>query len=236
MKDIVFDTGPIISIVTNNLLWVLEELKKRYDGEFYISPSVKKEVIDKPLQGKRFKLEALQLRAFISQGTIKAYQPKNIKQLNLNTVKLLNLANNMFMCRGVNVKVVHMPEMEALALAKMIGAEAFIVDERNLRVLIEEPGRLAKLLSRKLHSSVKINKKFEKDFLKEVKDIKIIRSVELMAAAYDFGILDKYVVKGKNKNIDVKKILLEGILWGLKLRGCAISRDEIDEIKKLKGF
>ena len=49
---------------------VLEELKKRYDGEFYITPAVKKELIDRPLKGKLFKLEALQLMSFISKGII----------------------------------------------------------------------------------------------------------------------------------------------------------------------
>jgi len=71
MRSIVFDTGPIISIATNNLLWVLEELKKRYDGEFYITSAVKKEVMDKPLRSKMFKLEALQIMFYISKGVIK---------------------------------------------------------------------------------------------------------------------------------------------------------------------
>ena len=34
--------------------------------------------------------------------------------------------------------------------------------------------------------------------------------------------------------VDLKKTLLEGLLWGLKLRGCSISTEEIDEILKMK--
>ena len=43
MRSIIFDTGPIISLVTNNMLWLLEPLKKQFKGEFYITKSVKKE-------------------------------------------------------------------------------------------------------------------------------------------------------------------------------------------------
>ena len=238
MKSLVFDSGPIISLVTNNLLWVLEELKKRYDGEFYISPSVKKEIIDVPLRSKRFRLEALQLASFISRGIIKIYKPGNTTQLNFFTKKLLNLANNMFICRGVNVRLVHLAEIEALALANLIKADALVVDERSTRVLVENPEILSQLLEKKLHSPIDINIKAKKEFLEEVKDTNIIRSVELMAVAYDFGILDKYALKEVKfiKSTNLRKNLLEGVLWGLKLRGCAISSDEIYDIMKLKGF
>ena len=135
------------------------------------------------------------MMSFISRGVIKPYPLKYVKKLNLYTVKLLNLANNMFICQGVNMKIVHTAEMEALALANMINADAIVVDERNIRVLVENPRRLAGLLSKKLHSPVKVNKTFENDFLNEVKDVKVIRSVELMAVAYDFGITDRYIIK-----------------------------------------
>lgn len=238
MRSLVFDTGPIISLVTNNLLWVLEELKDRYDGEFYISPSVKKELIDVPLRSKRFKLEALQLMSFISRGIIKIYQPENRKQFDNYTKKLLNLANNIFHCRGTNLKIIHLAEVEALALAKMLNADAFVVDERSTRVLVEDPESLASLLRRKLHSPIKVDKKFQREFWEEVKDTQVIRSVELMAAAYEFGILDKYALKDIKfiKDTNLRKSLLEGVLWGLKLRGCAISSSEIYEIMSLEGF
>jgi len=237
MKSIIFDTGPIISIVTNNLLWVLEELKKRYDGEFYITPAVKKEVIDKPLRSKMFKLEALQLMSFISKGIIKVYEPENKQDFNDYSKWLLDLANKIFMCRDFNIKIVHIAEIEALALAKMINADAFVVDERNIRVLVEDPGMLSILLSKKLHRPVDLNKKFMNDFLKEITDVNVIRSIELMTTAYSYGILDNYIVEDKlSKGINFKKNLLEGILWGLKLRGCAISQKEIKEIMKIEGF
>lgn len=238
MRSIIFDTSSIISIVTNNLLWALEELKTRYDGEFYITPAVKKELIDRPLKSKRFKLEALQIMSLIPKGIIKIYQPKDVKQFNFHTKKLLNLANNIFICRGVNIKIVHLAEMEALAFTKMINADAFVADERSIRALVENPESLADLLRRKLHRPININMKLKKDFLKVVKDVQVIRSIELMTTAYDFGILNRYITQEENlaQGMNFKKNLLSGVLWGLKLRGCAISGKEITEIMKLKGF
>ena len=71
MKTIVFDSGPIISLAMKNLLWTLEPLKKEFGGEFYIPYGVKKELIDKPLQGKKYKFEALQVLRLINLGSLK---------------------------------------------------------------------------------------------------------------------------------------------------------------------
>ena len=49
MKNIVFDTSSIISIVTNDLLGTLKLLKQNFDVEFYIPESVKVELIDRAL-------------------------------------------------------------------------------------------------------------------------------------------------------------------------------------------
>lgn len=54
MRALVFDTGSIISLVTNNLLWILPPLKKQFRGDFLISEAVKGEIIDHPLKTKKF--------------------------------------------------------------------------------------------------------------------------------------------------------------------------------------
>ena len=60
MKTLFFDTGPLISITMNHILWILKPLKKHFNGNFFITEAVKKELVDKPLKTKRFKLEAIQ--------------------------------------------------------------------------------------------------------------------------------------------------------------------------------
>ena len=49
MKSLVFDSSSIISLATNNLLWLLRPLKKQFKGDFYISKSIKHEIVDHPM-------------------------------------------------------------------------------------------------------------------------------------------------------------------------------------------
>ncbi|KHO51294.1 MAG: hypothetical protein QT04_C0044G0003 [archaeon GW2011_AR11] len=58
MKALVFDSGPIISLTLNGLLWMLRPLKQRFKGDFCITKAVYGEIISYPLHTKKFKLEA----------------------------------------------------------------------------------------------------------------------------------------------------------------------------------
>jgi len=234
MRALVFDSSSIITLATNNLLWTLRILKEKFHGNFYIPEAVKEEVIDRPLRIRKFKLEAMQILSLISEGVIEIYSNKRIQE---RAAYLSNLANNIFEANGSLIKIVQKGEMESLALVEYLSANALVVDERTTRVLVEDPMRLAKLFSNKLHTRVNINKNGMKAF-KELTSVNIIRSVELMTVAYELGLLDKYINEKEKEivDIDLKKNLLEGLLWGLRLRGCAISTNEINEIMKLKGF
>ena len=74
MKNLVFDSSSVITLVTNNLLDILKELKKRYKGEFYISNEVKKEIIDIPMKGRKYKFESLMLADYLVDGHIKFFK------------------------------------------------------------------------------------------------------------------------------------------------------------------
>ena len=145
MKSIVFDTGPIISLTTNNLLWIIEKLKQRYGGDFIIPREVKYELVNKPIETKIFKLEALQVNLEINKGNLKVVEDPRIQILKN---ELMNLANNCFYARGYPIKLVQEGEMAALALAIIFNSEAIVVDERTTRELIESPERLARLMSK----------------------------------------------------------------------------------------
>ena len=47
-------------------------------------------------------------------------------------------------------------------------------------------------------------------------------------------LLDKYITVNKVLKKNKRKILLEGVLWGLKLKGCSISPEEINEILRVR--
>ncbi len=226
MNSIVFDAGPIINLAMNNLLWVLPDLKKKFGGQFLIPNAVKKEIVDKPLSTKRFKFEALQVVHTINERILDIYTDAQVAQ---KAEHLLETANKCFEARGSFLKIVQAGEMETLAAAIILNSVAVVIDERTTRMLIEDPQDLAHLLEHKLNTKVKANESFIYEFQELTSKINVIRSTELLMIAYEMGLLDSLkqnIPKGTEQ-------LVDAVLWGLKLNGCAISKREIEEIDKL---
>jgi len=230
-KSIIFDTGPLISLVTNNLLWMLKPLKERFKGEFYITPAVKKELIDKAFSTKRFELEAFQVSQYIRKGILKIIDNKEIKKI---ASKLLDLGNHSFKAKGEYIKIVHDAEIEALAADAAINADAVVIDERTARLLLENSPKLTQLMEKRLGCKVIPNKDNIKQFKKILKDVQIIRSTELVTVAYKTGLLDRYLIERSKLIKNPKRRLLGAALWAVKLRGCSISSKEIKQIVNLE--
>lgn len=230
MKSLVFDSSTIISLSLNNLLYLLQELKHRFNGQFFITNGVKKEIIDNPIHTKKFKLEALQIHQLIMDNTLEIYG----QQLERQTQNLLNLINNLFKAENHFIKLVDLAEVEALALANLLKA-TYVVDERTIRMLVEDPYGLKDLLEKKLHTKITINQTNLKELKKEI-DINIIRSSELALVAYSIGLLKNLTQKDHRTDYNLKYELIDGILWGLKLNGCSISQEEIEQAEKAEGF
>lgn len=214
-------------MTTNNLLWVLDYLKDNFNGDFYIPQAVKQELVDKPLSSKKFKFEALQVSFRIRNAVLSIIETPQITAL---AEELLELANTTFKVRGNWLKIVHYAEMEALASAIIMNSSAVVIDERTTKLLVEDPDALIRMLGKHLKAKISVNKKNLDKIRQWVKNVKIIRSVELVMVAYEKGIMDKYLLDGKN----ARKTLIESLLWGVKLHGCAISRQEIDELVALE--
>lgn len=225
MRTLVFDTGPLISLTLNNLLWIVESLHEKFDGDFYITPEVYKELIERPLATKKYKFEALQILPLITRGIIKVSQPDEYKD---KTDKLLELANSCLTAKGNHIRIVHMGEVEAMACALHLGADTIVIDERTSRVLIESPALLKQQLERKLHTSVSVEEDNLKELSKELSGLKVIRSFELVTVAYELGLLNMFAQEEERSVLpDIKKAVLEGVLWAVKLSGCSVKTDDI---------
>ncbi len=227
MKSLIFDTGPVISLATNNLLWILEPLRKQFNGKFFITESVKKELVDRPLEIKKFKFEAIQVEKLIENGVLEVIDNSIIRE---ETQKLLNAANEIFSAFDNYMRIVQYAEMSVIAAAININADSIVVDEKTTRFLIENPKMIVEILKKTLHTSIRINENNLKDFKNKAKNIKTIRSIELVTVAYEHGLLNNYITKLP----DAKRNLLESVLWGVKLNGCAVSKEEIEQIVKME--
>jgi hypothetical protein len=197
-------------------------LQKRFNGDFYIPNSVRDELVTNPLQTRRFKLEAIMIDKLIFDKVLNVYSP-------LNVDSLLELVNSIYVANGRPIHILDRAEIEALDLVLRLRADSYVVDERTMRLLIESPNSLRKLLERKLHTSVKMDNKLANEFLNIARGIKVIRSVELMVVAFEIGLLNN-LVSPNHSSADI----LEGLLWGLRMRGCSLADVEIEKILKFE--
>ena len=226
MKSIIFDAGPIISLATNNLLTILPPLKKKYSGKFYITESVKRELVDHPMETKKFKFEAIQIERLLEDSILEVIDSDFIRN---ETPRLLDMSNKIFSAYKNYMKIVHYAEVSVIAAAIEQKSDAIVIDEKTTRLLMENPKLMMEILRKTLHTSVSLNESNLKEFRNSVKGIRAIRSVELVTIAYEHGFLDEYITKMP----DARKNLLESVLWGVKLNGCAVSKDEISQIIRL---
>jgi hypothetical protein len=223
MKSLFFDTGPIITLVMSRLSWILPHLKKQFGGEFYITPAVKFELIDRPLTMNRFKFEALQVMKLIRDGVLTVYTDV----LNDDVKRVSTIANNSFSIRGKTMDIIQKGEVESVICAKKTGS-AVVIDERTVRLFIEKSAGMKRLLKSRFRQNVQPNQQKIKEFTSYFKGLTIVRSIELVAVAYKMKLLDTYIPKGRNG----KNILVDSVLWATKFNGCAVTNHEVEELMR----
>ena len=134
----------------------------------------------------------------------------------------MDAANAMFTSSSGSVYLIGPGEASCLALSEILNEKqiknVISIDERTMRILVEKPENLEKLLSRKLHTRVNL----KKENFERFNGFKIIRSAELV-----------YVIYKKDLTRLKDKQTLDALLWAVKFKGCSISEDEIQEIQKL---
>src|SRR3989338_5246466 len=223
MKALIFDSGPLINFSMSGLLYLLEELKRRFQGKFFITEQVKYEVIDRPIKVPKFELGALIIKNMLSKNIIELPSSLNIdsNSIKKQTFALLEIANKCIEAGGKQINIVSEAEISCLALSEELSKRniqnIIAIDERTTRILGEKPKELEEFMSKKLNARV--------DFVCELntfKNFKFIRSTELVYVAYKKGLLN---LEGQN--------LLEALLYATKFHGSSVSFDEINVLKKL---
>lgn len=225
IKPLIFDTGPIITLVLCRLEWILAPLRKKYGSSFLITPAVQRELIEHPLLTKRFKFEALQALKLIRDGILEVSPAVPATKV----TELENLANSSFALEGKLLDVVQSGEVEVVAMALHTKANAVVIDERTLRLLMENPKEMGHLLERRFQKKVTVFPQKLQRFSSSLQGIQVIRSIELVALAYRLGLLDSYLPQQK----DAHEVLLDSVLWAAKINGAAVTEGEIEEMKKI---
>lgn len=229
MTVIVVDSSTIISCAMNCILWIFDDLKAQ-GVRFIVPAGVKNEVIDTGIKSQRFKFEAIRVLHHFVNGTFETYEG----DLSRETSELLGYSNSSFYIKNQQLKVLQDADVQVAVLAKKIGADAILTDERTLRLFIENPDSIKNFLQDKFHAAVTVNEDSLHRFSGYMKNIPVMRSVELVVYSFENGIFNPTIKRCSGiKGIDCIKEIISGLLYALKFSGCAISFDEVNDYVNL---
>jgi len=223
MKAIIFDSSTLITLTMNGLDSLLRDIKKNSQTKFILTNDVAYETVKRPLNIKRFELEALKIEELMKEKVLETPESLGIKSQEIEkaTKEILDQTNRIFRARNNFIHIIDLGEASCLALSNILskkGIENVIaVDERTTRVLYENPQNLRDILKNKLHTSVDMPKNFQSQ-----NRYRFIRSVELVFYAYKKGLIS---LQGKQ--------VLDALLYASKFKGCSVSDQEIEEMKRM---
>jgi len=224
MKVVVFDSGTLINLSMNGLLYVVSELKKATGVRFAITDEVKYETVERPLTVPRFELGALRVQEMLERKEIETPKDFGVSEGEIKSIRenLMHVANHSIKAKGKWIKIVSDAEISCLALSSILtkkGVKNVIaIDERTTRLLSEKPENLEKMMSKRMHQNVKL----ENENFSLFKEFRFIRSTELVYVAFKKGVLKLKSPKA-----------LEAALYATKFKGSSVSWDELKILKKL---
>ncbi|MDP2973626.1 MAG: hypothetical protein Q8N60_01110 [Candidatus Diapherotrites archaeon] len=212
----VFDSSSLIALSQTCLVDLLAGLKEKMNADFLIPSVVEQEVVGRPLHIKRFELNAVRIKKAVDSGVfiVKELQGEQDAQM------ISGIANNCLFVAGRPIQLLQGGEIAALALALQENAQAFVIDERTTRMLIEAPRELLQLMQERYRQKISMQKERVAEMRSLFGGLNIIRSVELVALAAEQGLLQQVLPAGKQS--------LEAALYAVKYNGCAVSSMEID--------
>ncbi len=213
----VIDTGTMITFSSTCLMNVFKRFVEFNRVELIVSREVSDESVWKPIHNKRFALNAARIKHLFNEKIIHVVDTTS--EITKLEKEILFLANNSFSTDRGPMAIVQRGEAEALALAQVYDATALFIDERTTRSLLENPLRLKQVLEKRQRTKVTMNKENIDKFRKMFSKIKVFRSVDVIAFAYEQDLFDN--------ELDHSKLELEAALYAAKFSGCAVSEKEI---------
>ena len=178
MSTFIVDSSTIISLASTCLLDIFKKFHER-GNRFIIPPWVYDEVVSRPLNIERFQFEGYRVKRLVDEGVIEVYNKKRISREAMQFSKYIN---NVFYAKNHPVKIIHPADAEGIFLTKRLG-DALIVDERNMRLVIEDPMKIKKILQNRLHTKIRVDKDNLKKALEFVGKVPVLRSVDLVSVA-----------------------------------------------------
>ena len=201
------------------MLPVLYRFSKKEKASIILPQGVYEESVIRPLRIKRFELNAVKIRECVRAGWMTvANLDREAKAL---TEEILHIANGIFSIGGKPLTIVHRGEAEMLAMVKQVNAKAILIDERNTRLIVEEPNKMKGHLQRRMQKNITVDKEHLNQLKELFGGISVIRSVDVMGLAYEGRYLEPSLPRSRES--------MEAVLFALKYSGCSTTVDELKE-------
>ena len=218
MKTIVVDSSSIITLSSSCLIRLMKHLANEEGISFVIPESVYNESVKRPVKIKRFELNAVRIRDAVEEGYLKL--ARTTPEITREMHRMHDITMRMCTIRGRECRLVDLGEAETLALAKKLGSDTLLIDERTTRTLIEGPDRLAEFLKRRHGVPVQLNKSAISEFRQEFGHIKVFakKTGSELAGFIEIEMIENLArinalsVQEKHRNMGFAKELLEHAL------------------------
>ena len=218
-KDVLVDAGVLISLTSSCLDDLLHFFAEKHNIRFIIPPSVEHEVVGRPLKTKikRYLFSAMRIQGAIDAGVVAVVK----SDVTEKTRRIMDAANHLFYVRGKPLHLIDLGESEMLALAKELGIEYILIDERTTRMLIEAPLKLKQHLESEFRVNVMVNKKNLHYLTGEISAFRALRTSELVMLSYETGYFRDFEA--------LQPAVIEAALYSVKYAGCSVGFREIKE-------
>ncbi|MDO8428501.1 MAG: hypothetical protein Q7S92_04785 [Candidatus Diapherotrites archaeon] len=215
---IVLDSSALISLSETCLFDVFRALNKKLGIQFIMSQGVAEESIETPSTIKRFQLSSERIQKGLNEKWIQVAQ-MNSESKALEE-RMVSLCGKLFHSNGKFIQILHKGEAESLALMQQVNSRILCMDEKTTRMLIETPNELRELIQRRQGINIQVNSTILNELNQIIPKPIIIRSTELIALAYEEGLL--------NETITNTIKAARAALYAVKYAGCAVSEEEIE--------
>ncbi|MFH1780353.1 MAG: hypothetical protein ABH803_04425 [Candidatus Micrarchaeota archaeon] len=222
MVLVVCDSSSLISLSESCNISVLPFLKEEFGLNFVIPPAVQEEIISHPLKVKKFAFSAVRLRKLLDDKVLQVITSPTLMK---ESKRILEESNSLFRVRNRPLQILQEGEAQCVALFSSISANLLLVDEKTTRMLLEDAGKLAQTVTAENGKDCLVDESKYSFFSKLGKEVRVIRSTELLALAFEKGFFDGFK--------DNKSFAFHAALYALRKSGCSISTVELDEYEEL---
>lgn len=220
-KTLVLDSSALISLSETCNAAALAFVKERCGVRLLAPESVFKETVETPSRIRKYGFSALRIKRLFDGGVVEAKKTDGAF-----VEELLSISNSLFSVGGRPLKLIQEGEAACVALMKQQGAKFLAIDEKTLRLLVEAPLKLRRLLQEEYEQEIEADGRRLANWRQRVFGIRVVRSSEILTVAAEKGFF-------KGFGADAAQAF-HAAVYALRNAGCSLTAKELAAYSQLK--